>query len=86
LIIILWYIIIILQVILNLYNYNSTFSSLISIISNGIPQDLPFQIPHVPISSMWSIIIEFEQHSKPKLIILDEQRNLLYFFNIFFYS
>ena len=78
-IIILWHIIIILQVILNLYNYNSTSSSLISIISNGIPQDLPFSIPHVPISSTWSIIIEFEQLLKPKLIILDEQRNLLYF-------
>ena len=80
-IIILRYIIIILQVLLNLYkyNYNSKSSSLISIISNGIPQDLPFSIPHVPISSTWSIIIEFEQLLKPKLIILDEQRNLLYF-------
>ena len=49
LMIILWYIIIILQVLLNLYkcNYNSKSSSLISIISNGIPQGLPFSIPHV---------------------------------------
>ena len=79
--IILWYIIIILQVLLNLYkyNYNSKSSSLIPIISNGIPQGLPFSISHVLISSTWSIVIEFEQHLKPKLIILDEQRNLLYF-------
>jgi len=79
--IILWYIIIILQVLLKLYkyNYNSKSSSLISIISNGIPQGLLFSIPHVLISLTWSIVIEFEQHLKPKLIILDEQRILLYF-------